>query len=146
MSIAAALRLKYDPSAVALYVTLREGDIAETVEIEEMVYLDLDHDARPLGIEFAAAGDILAFLERRGGEFVIPSRVHARKDVVAPGDDPSPPPSAGEVERGAVLSQLLGDADEDPRGVVRPVEKVAAKAAGQVGSGRGSQVRPARSH
>jgi len=71
----AALRLKYDPDAEALYLTLREGLAAETIEIEESVYVDLDADERPIGVEFLDPGDLIGFLVRRGGEFVLPDRV-----------------------------------------------------------------------
>lgn len=72
-----ALRLKYDPDAEALYLTLREGLAAETIEIEESVYVDLDDDERPIGVEFLNPGDLIGFLTRRGGEFVLPERVTA---------------------------------------------------------------------
>jgi uncharacterized protein YuzE len=73
--MSAALRLKYDSDAEALYLTLREGLAAETIEIEESVYVDLDADERPIGIEFLNPGDLVGFLTRRGGEFVLPERV-----------------------------------------------------------------------
>jgi uncharacterized protein YuzE len=73
--MSAALRLKYDPDAEALYVTLREGLAAETIEVEESVYVDLDADERPIGIEFLNPGDLVGFLIRRGGEFILPERV-----------------------------------------------------------------------
>jgi uncharacterized protein YuzE len=73
--MSAALRLKYDADAEALYVTLREGFAAETIEVEESVYIDLDADERPIGIEFLNPGDLIGFLTRRGGEFVLPERV-----------------------------------------------------------------------
>ena len=71
----AALRLTCAEGADALYMALREGDVAETVEVEESVYVDLDDEGRPLGIEFVSAADLLPFLRRRGGEFVVPARV-----------------------------------------------------------------------
>ncbi|HKG26011.1 MAG TPA: DUF2283 domain-containing protein, partial [Thermomicrobiales bacterium] len=56
-------------------LTLREGLAAETIEIEESVYVDLDADERPIGVEFLDPGDLIGFLVRRGGEFVLPDRV-----------------------------------------------------------------------
>jgi uncharacterized protein YuzE len=73
--MSAALKLKYDADAEALYVTLREGLAAETIEVEESVYVDLDADERPIGIEFLNPGDLVGFLTRRGGEFILPERV-----------------------------------------------------------------------
>ena len=70
-----ALRLTCAEGSDALYMTLREGDVAETVEVEESVYVDLDDEGRPLGVEFVSAAVLLPFLQRRGGEFVVPARV-----------------------------------------------------------------------
>ena len=41
-------------------------------------------EGRPLGVEFAVASDVLGFLERQGGEFVLPARVRVGGDVMAP--------------------------------------------------------------
>jgi uncharacterized protein YuzE len=72
---AAALRVRYDAEADAMYLRLRDGSVAETVEIEEMVYVDIDEEGHPLGIEFVVASDFLPFLSRRGGEFSVPRRI-----------------------------------------------------------------------
>ncbi len=72
---AVALRIRYDADADAVYLRLREGTVAETVEVEEMVYVDVDAEGRPLGVEFVVASDVLAFLARHGGEFVLPAHI-----------------------------------------------------------------------
>jgi uncharacterized protein YuzE len=79
-----ALRIRYDPDADAMYFRLRDGTVDETVEIEQMVYVDLDAGGRPLGVEFVVASDFLAFLARRAGEFVLPARIEAGADALAP--------------------------------------------------------------
>ena len=71
----AALRVRYDAEADAMYLRLRDGSVADTVEIEQMVYVDVDDAGHPLGIEFVVASDFLQFLSRRGGEFSIPQRI-----------------------------------------------------------------------
>jgi uncharacterized protein YuzE len=45
------MRIDYDPQADALYIQLREGEIAETVEISKYIYADVDQEGQPLGIE-----------------------------------------------------------------------------------------------
>jgi uncharacterized protein YuzE len=70
-----ALRITYSETGGALYLALGVGEVAETVEIEELVYVDVDAAGRPVGIEFAAAEDLVPFLVRRGGEFVVPARM-----------------------------------------------------------------------
>ena len=82
-SAAPALRIKYDADADAMYLRLREGSVSETIEIEEMVYVDVDNGGRPLGVEFVVAADFLAFLARHGGEFVLPARLAVDADALA---------------------------------------------------------------
>ena len=81
----AALEMRYDAEAGALYLRLggATGPVAETVEIEEMVYMDLDADARPIGVEFVVAQDLLPFLMRQGGAFVLPTRLDDRPEALA---------------------------------------------------------------
>ena len=71
------LRITYSEKGGALYFALGGGEVAETVEIEEMVYADLDAAGHPVGIEFAAADDFLPFLVRRGGEFALSTNLVA---------------------------------------------------------------------
>ncbi len=84
------MRFRYDPEAGALYVRMREGAVADTIEVEELVYLDVDEDGRPLGIEFVVAEQLPEFLTRRGGEFVLPGSCSrpgcARRAFVLPLD------------------------------------------------------------
>ena len=75
------LRVRYDPEADAMCLRLREGTVADTVEVEEMVYVDVDDEGRPLGIEFVVASDFLSFLTRHDGEFVVPARMGAPVDA-----------------------------------------------------------------
>jgi uncharacterized protein YuzE len=43
--------IEYDPQADALYIQLREGEIAETVEVNKYISTDVDQEGRPLGVE-----------------------------------------------------------------------------------------------
>jgi uncharacterized protein YuzE len=45
------MKIEYDPQAGALYIQLRKGKIAETVETSKYIYTDVDEEGRPLGIE-----------------------------------------------------------------------------------------------
>jgi uncharacterized protein YuzE len=62
------MRIKYDPDANALYVKLTAAAVADTVEIEPMVVVDVDATGQPVGIEFVYAQDFLPFLARHGGQ------------------------------------------------------------------------------
>jgi uncharacterized protein YuzE len=66
-----------------LYLALGEGPAAETVEIEESVYVDLDGSGHPIGIEFLNAEDFLPFLARRGGRLLLPEFVDDRSALLA---------------------------------------------------------------
>ena len=69
------IRFEYSPDENLLYFALGGGPSAETLEVEESVYLDLDSDGRPIGIEFLNAADFLPFLGRHGGHVSLPERV-----------------------------------------------------------------------
>ena len=79
----AVLRLTYSADHGLLYMALATGEVADTIEVEESVFIDVDEEGRPLGIEFLDATDLPAFLARRGGEFVVPARVLKSADVQA---------------------------------------------------------------
>ena len=66
------MTFKLDPEVNALYITLKDGDVAQTVEFEDDIYLDTDQDGQVMGIEFVDATDFIAFMARHGGEVRIP--------------------------------------------------------------------------
>ncbi len=43
--------ITYDPDANALYVRFSQGEIAETLELSESVYVDVDAEGVPIGLE-----------------------------------------------------------------------------------------------
>ena len=45
------MKIEYDAQADALYIQLRDGEVVETVESSKYVYVDLDEEGQPLGIE-----------------------------------------------------------------------------------------------
>jgi uncharacterized protein YuzE len=50
------MQIDYDPHADALYILLREGAIDQTLEVGQHVYVDVDSDGIPLGLELLFAG------------------------------------------------------------------------------------------
>ncbi len=68
------LRMRYDPDVDALYLQLRDEEVADTLEIEDLVYLDVNKDGRAVGIEFVSGDDFLAFIQRHGGIVTVPDR------------------------------------------------------------------------
>jgi uncharacterized protein YuzE len=71
------VEIRYDAEVKALYIRIAAGDVDQTAEVEEFVYLDIDREGRPLGLEFVDADDFFPFLERHGGKVCLPARVAA---------------------------------------------------------------------
>jgi len=53
------MQIDYDPQADALYIQLREGDVNDTQEINQYIYVDVDQSGVPLGIEILFAKRVL---------------------------------------------------------------------------------------
>ncbi len=63
----------YDPRYGALYIRLREGQIHETLEPAEGVYLDVDITGRVVGVEFLSLEESASRQGRAGVE--LPDRL-----------------------------------------------------------------------
>jgi len=83
---ASIMTIRYDAEVDALYLRLGDGHAAETIEIEESVYVDLDEEGSPIGVEFVSGADFLPFLQRRGGEFVLGAPQEAALVAATPHD------------------------------------------------------------
>ena len=79
------MRIELDTEANALYLyiqdEIRDGEVVRTLEVEEGVYLDLDADNHPLGLEFVHADTFQDFLKRHGGRIEIPDVVEDRDSL-----------------------------------------------------------------
>lgn len=53
------MQIDYDPQSDALYIRLREGEVDDTLETAKYVYVDVDKEGIPLGIELLFAGRLL---------------------------------------------------------------------------------------
>lgn len=60
------MRIDYDPQADALYISLKDGKVADTLEVTPNIFVDVDELGAPLGIELLfvtrhfAAEDIMS--------------------------------------------------------------------------------------
>ncbi len=54
------MQIDYDPEADAIYVRLRPGEVDDTLTVGKYVYVDVDHEGVPLGLEILFAGRVLA--------------------------------------------------------------------------------------
>ena len=53
------MQIDYDPQSDAIYIRLREGEVDDTLETAKYVYVDVDKDGIPLGVELLFAGHLL---------------------------------------------------------------------------------------
>jgi uncharacterized protein YuzE len=54
------MQIDYDPEADAIYVRLRPGEVDDTLTVGKYVYVDVDKEGVPLGLEILFAGRVLA--------------------------------------------------------------------------------------
>jgi len=54
------MQIDYDPEADAIYVRLRSGEVDDTLAVGKYVYVDVDAEGVPLGLEILFAGRVLA--------------------------------------------------------------------------------------
>ena len=58
-----------------LYIELREGEQARTLEVDPSTYLDLDAENRVLGVEVLNAREFLNDFLARGGQLNVPDTI-----------------------------------------------------------------------
>jgi uncharacterized protein YuzE len=58
---------QYDPDAEAAYIRMSQGEVAETIEITESLYIDVDENGEPIGIEILGV-DVSALANLPGAQ------------------------------------------------------------------------------
>ena len=74
------MQFRFDQDANALYIVISAGEIARTIELTDMVYVDVDVTGAPLGIEFVSADEFVPFLRRLNAL----EQSHEWRDLVPP--------------------------------------------------------------
>ncbi len=73
--------IKEDIAAGAVYMKLRDGEVAETVEVSDAdAYVDLDAEGNVLGIEFLSLEEFHRFTQTADG-LKVPDHVEDPGDV-----------------------------------------------------------------
>lgn len=54
------MQIDYDPQVDAIYIHFRPGEVNDTQQINKYVYVDLDEQGQPLGLEILFASSVLA--------------------------------------------------------------------------------------
>ncbi len=114
------MKIERDREADLLYIELREGDVADTLDLAEGVHLDADAEGRVLGVEFLSFDAFEHYLERHGGQVELPERVAVRGDAGGAVDHTS------EYGAGGAVAQTSEDA-------ARAAEQVAEDVVGGAG-------------
>ncbi len=53
------MQIDYDPEADAIYIHLRDGEVDRTIESSKYIYVDVDANNVPLGLEILFARRVL---------------------------------------------------------------------------------------
>ena len=69
------MSFKYDPESGALYIHLREGQVAETLPIAEGFYLDIDSEGQVLGAEFLSIEEFKEWASQADVEVKLPDHI-----------------------------------------------------------------------
>jgi uncharacterized protein YuzE len=77
------VEIRLDRDVNALYIRLRAGKVSRTVELTDSVYVDMDDQDAPLGIEFINADEFVPFLREHADDETIPPRVRELFRVTA---------------------------------------------------------------
>ncbi len=77
------MRLRLDRDVNALYVELRPGAVARTIEVTDTVYVDVDADGATLGVEFVDADEFIPFLRDRADDDRIPPEARVLFEATA---------------------------------------------------------------
>jgi uncharacterized protein YuzE len=69
------MEFQLDRDVNALYIKLRPGKVARTIELTDSVYADMDADDAAIGIEFLNADEFLPFLRAHANDASLPPPV-----------------------------------------------------------------------
>jgi uncharacterized protein YuzE len=53
------MQIDYDPQADTIYIQFREEEVDDTLEVSDYIYVDVDKDGVPLGLEVLFARRVL---------------------------------------------------------------------------------------
>jgi uncharacterized protein YuzE len=51
------MKIRYDPKSDILYILIKEGEVSDTDEVDEDVWIEYDKDGNIIGIELWNAGE-----------------------------------------------------------------------------------------
>ena len=69
------MEIRLDRDVNALYIRVRRGRVSRTLELTDTVYIDMDAQDNPLGIEFVNADEFIPFLRDHADDTEIPPQL-----------------------------------------------------------------------
>lgn len=75
------MKFTLDTEINVLYLSVRDGEFSETLEVGPDVYMDIDKDGHIMGIEFLDPEYLIQFIRERGGELDLDKPV-SRDEIV----------------------------------------------------------------
>jgi uncharacterized protein YuzE len=99
------MRFEFDPESGAIYVRIRDGEIAEMLEIADPsfgAYLDVDQEGNVLGVTFLPFKEFAGLTTHSGGKLESPDTVREPDTVLKL--SPPPPKYGSEAIREALSS------------------------------------------
>lgn len=76
-------QIKHDPEVDAVYLRISDRAVAESIELSESVYADLDQSGNPIGIEFHDSNAFFAFMTKYNGTVEIPDSLFAEGRIAS---------------------------------------------------------------
>ena len=70
-----AVEFQLDQVVNALYIKLGPGVVAGTITVTDMVYVDVDDEGTPIGIEFTNADEVVPFLRAHSDDAELPPKI-----------------------------------------------------------------------
>jgi uncharacterized protein YuzE len=70
--------ITHDSDVNAVYLRVKEAQVARTIEIKPMVFADLDDSGNPIGIEFVNSNDFFEFAKDFEGTIDLPESLFFR--------------------------------------------------------------------
>jgi uncharacterized protein YuzE len=53
------MQIDYDPQADTMYIRLHPGEVDDTIQVSKYIYVDVDSEEKPIGIEILFASRVL---------------------------------------------------------------------------------------
>lgn len=77
------MEFQLDRDVNALYIKLGTGAVSRTLELTDSIYVDMDAEDAPVGIEFTNADEFIPFLRSNADNADIPPQVRQLFRVTA---------------------------------------------------------------